>query len=369
MPTHSPAPRSGKTSEFAHLFELFDKLARGRSAAPVLGRASNEGESSLIDDTCSVPIRTDLEPVIRDLVTLVGPRIRSREDMREEKLGNKPRVRERSKTIAVAPDLGPDNFKSDDATMGSDTTEDDDSESRLKFGLGKSRPFTFKMMLHKLYELDEWGRKVKEVLEKSQNEFKPLAENKEIPKRARAKTVVDARSRTGTSVDVKETSQVHFSAASQDRSPIKSCGRPRSHTVSSTTGGRGRESGYPAILIDNHKSQDSRHDLRTIKKRCIGRRKSATGLDVNGRAAWIYIGSPAAVALSENDRCSGEGLTTISVPKPLKYGALQDGPRLPRKIINRRRVSSVDSTPTDAVVGNDEVATRRRVMSVTTSSV
>jgi hypothetical protein len=40
----------------------------------------------------------------------------------------------------------------------------------------KKYPFTFKHMIHKLYKEDDWLRTVKEVLEKSKQDFKPLGE-------------------------------------------------------------------------------------------------------------------------------------------------------------------------------------------------
>lgn len=40
----------------------------------------------------------------------------------------------------------------------------------------KKYPFTFKHMIHKLYKKEEWLRTVKEALEKSKKDYKPLAE-------------------------------------------------------------------------------------------------------------------------------------------------------------------------------------------------
>jgi hypothetical protein len=48
------------------------------------------------------------------------------------------------------------------------------------FPLGRLYLFTFKFMIHKLYELEEWAEKVKEIVEKSQSQFKPLGETEYV---------------------------------------------------------------------------------------------------------------------------------------------------------------------------------------------
>jgi len=52
-----------------------------------------------------------------------------------------------------------------------------------KFPLAEEYPFTFKLMIHKLYDMDEWAMKVKEAVEKSQCQYKPLTDElKSSPK-------------------------------------------------------------------------------------------------------------------------------------------------------------------------------------------
>ena len=59
------------------------------------------------------------------------------------------------------------------AVTGEGSTTDDASPDDLTsdFTVGRWYLFTFKMMLHKLYKLEEWGEKVKEVLERSRKDF------------------------------------------------------------------------------------------------------------------------------------------------------------------------------------------------------
>ncbi|THU92970.1 hypothetical protein K435DRAFT_840403 [Dendrothele bispora CBS 962.96] len=395
--------RSNKTTDFAHLLELFDKLAsHGQNAnattssGPISSFTSKfasetRGESSsLLDNVHSLTVPSDLKPIFRNLASLVGPRTWQARGDKRLLSGEAPtptllKTRGRRKTISAGPctgssstDVGGDDVigrKNDTDAEELEEKEDGDeadAESRVKFGLGRSRPFTFKMMLHKLYELDEWGKKVKEILERSQNEFKPLAEkSKETPKRARAKTVTtfsDVRLPLGTrrTADyLKEAPQVHLGDAVRDKSPTKPPRRPRSHTVS-TTIGRSGDAGprtAPPVVVP----QDNREDLRTVKKRCVGRRKSTTGLDESGVASWFYISRPAAVASSETNRRNSGNNTTLALPKLSKYGALQDGPRPTRKMVNRRRVSSAEVPSNSTMMSADGIPTRRRVSSIATS--
>ncbi|KAF5353108.1 hypothetical protein D9758_008734 [Tetrapyrgos nigripes] len=363
-----------KTAEFADLFTLFDKLTSRRRNVSAIG--FNEASSNL-DDVASDTLPSDLEPVYRSLATLVGSRTWPREDMRETTAAKAAKTRPRSKTIAAVPNLGSLQSNNnviaiavDQDTTTTITTEDEedeeDTESELKFPLDdQSRPFTFRMMLHKLYELEEWGKKVKDVLERSQSEFKPLAETNGTPKRTRAKTVMNPRLESRGAMDVNDTMHIHFSPVVKDKSPIKPRSRPRSHTTVFTTGGRGREIGVRPIMKPVvQKDSQGQDNVRATKKRCIGRRKSTTGMNENSHSSWSYIGSPAAVVSSEVDRRVDDAV--LAVPKP-KYGALQQGSGLQSRIINRCRISSAD--PTSATTGMGDVveaATRRKVMSITT---
>ncbi len=122
-----------KIAEFANLFALFENIATRRSRM-----ADNDDDRQILVD--AVP--KDLEPIVRNLASLVDTH---------------PQVQGRSRRNTVVGSEG-------------------------KFPLGARYPFTFKMMLHKLYELDDWGKKVKDVLERSQNDFKSLSETPEKPK-------------------------------------------------------------------------------------------------------------------------------------------------------------------------------------------
>lgn len=281
-----------KNAEFAHLFELFETLATRRT------RATDAGESLDTDDTNTLSIPPDLQPVFRNLATLVTPRTGS---------GNAAR-RGRRNTVAVPSSSG-------------HIDKDSDSESVAKFPLGKQYPFKFRMMLHKLYELEDWGRKVREILERSQMEYKPLSENEEGRK---------AATKENQSED-NESGSVHFSGEFGANSPMKRTGRPRSHTIASSWG-KGKEPQGTRLHTE------ARDDERAVKKRCVGRKKSMSGVDVGEKAVWVY---EATVASSEIHECRSNFIVTPVPPSATRYAALQPDGR--KEAVTRRRVNSLIS--------------------------
>ena len=66
--------------------------------------------------------------------------------------------------------------------MDPDDNSNEDRELLARFPLGKTYQFTFKLMVHQLYQVNEWAKTVKEMLEKSKMEFKPLLKQDEEKK-------------------------------------------------------------------------------------------------------------------------------------------------------------------------------------------
>lgn len=304
-----------KNAEFAYLFDLFETLATRRA------RAAVAGDIVEMDDTHTLSIPTDLQPVFRNLATLITPRTTS---------GTATR-RSRRNTVAV-----PSSSSGD-----IDTDSDSDSNSVAKFPLGKQYPFKFRMMLHKLYELEDWGRKVKDILERSKKEFKPLSEKENV-------CVSEDRTKE-TWMEEGETGRVHFGGDFGVGSPRRT-GRPRSHTMVSSGNKGGKDLRGGAGLMA--RTVEPRDDERAVKKRCVGRRKSTNGMD--DKAAWVY---DSAVASSEiNERCS-----SLDAPAPVpivRYGALQQDVR--QRGPSRRRVSSLASVAPAAANRSEGMDTERK---------
>ncbi|KIK61967.1 hypothetical protein GYMLUDRAFT_42393 [Collybiopsis luxurians FD-317 M1] len=358
------SPATKTSSDFAHLFELFEKLASRRSRAEEAGEQQQlsgmtmEMNRDTDSDTHTLSIPTDLQPVFRNLATLVTPRTRTSIAQRGSRNGGKT-LAFRSSSSASA------SASASSAASVIETETETDKESLAKFPMkgGKEYRFKFKMMLHKLYELDEWGKKVKEVLERSQKEFKSLDEREnETESRygssenhreatttitmttTRTTKIRQDRRRREVNEGLASPSKVYFGGgveAGITTPPAKRTGRPRSHTVGSP-GVKGREPAHrsagngvaPALRTV---AASPRDEERAVKKRCVGRRKSISGMNA-GEKAWFY---DAAIASSEiNERlCTFD--TPVSAPLS-RYGALQpDGRR--RVPPPRPRVSSVAS--------------------------
>lgn len=298
---------SSKTAEFARLLDLFERCAAGGSRSRS-SKAKDEAQSDATpdDDANSIHIPAELESVFRSLATLVS----ARHPASDQSTG-----RRRRNTVAARPS----------ATTISDDADhpDSDEESVAKFPLGKQFPFTFKLMLHKLYELDEWAEKVRDVLTKSKMEYKPLAEQKAIAR--------EVENWNGT---VTPDGHVRFDAgvaavASKARRGNLPQGRPRSHTIA---GSGGKAKPMVSGTVESIKpTVDRRDDVRALKKRCVGRRKSFSEPATPGPigSAWIY---DAAVSVVESTHRGVELAHPVKGPMQVRprYQSLESaGRRMP----------------------------------------
>ncbi|KAG1764000.1 hypothetical protein EDD22DRAFT_1020049 [Suillus occidentalis] len=226
-----------KTAEFARLFELFDRIATRRA------RGSMEPAISM-DDIQSVP--AEFAPVLKNLYTVLSSRAQ-----RDQERLRKPTGRPRRNTVCVAPTM----------QNSIDIAEDVGSPT---FPLEEHHPFTFKLMLHKLYNVDEWAEKVKSAVEASKEQFKPLAERRqEVMREGTGKEQVLGRN----------------IARSRSQSVINP--KPKGKALA-----RERAPASPVRANDFS---------RVLKKRCIGRRKSISEPLAGG--VWVYDAAISAVEL------------------------------------------------------------------------
>ncbi|TFK25103.1 hypothetical protein FA15DRAFT_640012 [Coprinopsis marcescibilis] len=142
---------------------------------------------------------------------------------------------------------------------------DDDSESVAEFPLGKQYNFTFRHMLHKLYQRDDWLKKVQEALEQSQQEYKPLAERLEEMERERESK---EKSKEKENKEIGEAHRALKDQVGGKRGTV----RPRSFSVASVATDPLKVA-LP-ILGDNDQNQG---EIRALKRRCVGRRISMNG--------------------------------------------------------------------------------------------
>ena len=307
-----------KTAEFARLFDLFDRLASRKA------RCGPHDDTAIAgtEDVRSVP--ADLAPVIKNLAALVSTR-KLQDDSRHK---TKAATHARRNTIAG---LSHDMKDAED-----DDDNDDDDESLEKFPVGKRYPFTFRMMLHKLYRLDDWAQKVKEVLERSQIEYKPLAEQAS-QEEEKAETTVE-----------KYEGRVHFKPGVVSGGSRRTAMRPRSYSLAGNGKGRDGNEKVAASPVKSLKQKESpSEETRVVKKRCIGRRKSVSG-PISADAGrigggWVY---DAAVSSVES---TGRDTIEHAAPRGPMYQSLENSAKKPGEglqkngggMAGRRRAFSV----------------------------
>lgn len=264
-----------KNAEFANLFALFEKIATRRS----LG-----SEADALDDF----VPKDLEPVVRNLVSLVDSHPVS------------VKGRARRNTIA--------------APTAATTTQ----HTQFPLGSDTSYRFTFKMMLHKLYEVEDWGKKVQDVLDQSKKAYKSLEETE-------AEKALVVKSKTQSPKSGNAEMRVRFEETTKPRGRRTSiAGRTRSHTITGT----GKPPASRPILTFSPIMPES--DVRVVKKRCVGRRPSTVGEDKH----WVYASAVSSVEVEQARHSK-------------KYEGLQEEgePRGAKTLASRRRVFSMGGEP------------------------
>lgn len=235
-----------RIAEFARLFDIFDRVATRRSRA-IAGATTPNVISA--DDIAHVP--AEFAPVLKSLSTVLAARAQG--EIRRDR---------HTPTQLITSNVPPR------ATMSKPkevSVEKEEVESPT-FPLSERYPFTFKLMLHKLYDLDEWAAKVKNALDVSKSQFKPLAEKVESVMR-------EARGKEKT----------------MDRKGVT---RARS-CATLATGGKSRGSVMPR---ERAKSIARNEGDRALKKRCVGRRKSVSG--PMEASVWVYDAAISAVEVN-----------------------------------------------------------------------
>ena len=252
---------NSKTAEFARLFDLFDRVATRRTRA----LTGDTSEVISTDDIANVP--AEFAPVLKNLSTVLSLRaLRDEQHARRAKDASTTRVRHDAGAPAT-----------EDPMSRVDMVQEDPESPT--FPLGERYPFTFKLMLHKLYDLDEWAEKVKNAVETSKSQFKPLAEQVE-------NIVRDVTANMKERVD-KRSSVRSVPSASAKFKPPSTTRHPHSAAVASTS-----------------------ETSRVLKKRCIGRRKSVSGPMSTG--VWVY---DAAISAREVTGPRPAVEITLSIPR------------------------------------------------------
>ncbi|KAG6832114.1 hypothetical protein H0H87_002627 [Tephrocybe sp. NHM501043] len=297
-----------KTAEFARLFDFFERIALQKSS-------SRTDDNDISVDDIDLP--TDLA---NKLVNLVGTH------KHDADTPKKTGTRKRSHTIA-----------STTRTAHEVDSEDDSDESFAKFPLDKKYAFTFKLMVHKLYQMQDWKQKVKDVLERSRIDYRPLAEAEANAAKAEEKVEEEEQK--------KQDGRVHFTLGNITGGSRRPTVRPRAHSVLAL--GKCKDAGTLSPILKSPKSPNMKtrasaqaEEVRAIKKRCVGRRKSMNGpLAVEaGRigGGWVYDAAISSAEASQSKAPPYQGVDASSMHLKA-YAVLGVG--WPRKVEGRRRVS------------------------------
>ncbi|KAG6811671.1 hypothetical protein H0H92_006326 [Tricholoma furcatifolium] len=334
-----------KTAEFARLLNFFERLASYKS------HSRDDNNVTNADNIKSIPLPADLAPVVKNLAKIVSSRNPSPDgDQPIQAMGRK-----RSHTVATI-----SRTRNCNDAIGIS----EDGESLAKFPLqGKKYAFTFRLMMHKLYQMEDWRQKVKEVLERSQNDYKPLSETNFLKRGEGKKSKEEPASREG---------RVHFHTGER-----KPGGHPQ--TISTIAFGKFKDevSASPYFKVPLSpiaKSGSSKDDSRALKKRCVGRRKSLTGpafaKEEQVGSGWIYDATVSSTETDEKREPAGyqevrEAMRAMSA----KHAGLRIGITASAKVTRRRRVSLGGPNVASTAYNVDEGLVGRRALSVADKTV
>ncbi|KAF7430704.1 hypothetical protein PC9H_006415 [Pleurotus ostreatus] len=289
-------------SDFEQLRQFFDKLAANKSQTSLATRGDDEADAQ------------DIASVLNGIV----PPSRL------------PRFGTRSLR-----------FKNKNASEILNTDDASDDASIISTGKfpseGKRYPFTFKLMIHKLYALEEWAKKVRDVLDISQKQFRPLAE---IEERGEAEGQCDADKGYGRARAMSSAGRRPLTVRTRTHSTAGHLGRR--HSPSPMSPSRVAPPSPTKLSSPTKKQFPQDEHVRAIKKRCVGRRKSSSAVgDVASSytGAWVYDAAASSLATSDSisRRRALAGDSGKESIKKGKYGELENGKKVSG---HKRRVSS-----------------------------
>ncbi|KAF8489896.1 hypothetical protein F5888DRAFT_1900700 [Russula emetica] len=177
---------------------------------------------------------------------------------------------------------------------------------QTRFPLGVKRyPFTFKLLLHKLYDLEDWAAKVQEVLATSQEQFRSL--NSTPSSNSGSGSSGDGgisdgaplRSPSSSPGGVTFTSPLFGTPSSPLESP-PGARRRRAQSTSKTKANDNVSRSGPGMTA--RPLQPS----RAVKRRIVNRRRSTNGLGIGKLGEWMYDAAVSSID-AENVDARGQG--------------------------------------------------------------
>jgi hypothetical protein len=195
--------------------------------------------------------------------------------------------------------------------------------SETRFPLREKRyPFTFKLLLHKLYDLEEWAAKVQQVLAASQEQFRPL--NSAPPQPVAISTGGGGDSRGGNNNNNNHPRSPGSPTTSSRRTtfsdslfgaaePVLDSPTTRRQRAQSVSKSKANESGArsgsgPAMARPSPPPPPPPPSSRAVKKRIVNRRRSTNGLGVEKKGEWMYDAAVSSVDTENADARGHESL-------------------------------------------------------------
>jgi hypothetical protein len=304
-----------KSAEFARLYYFFEKLTQPRSRERI---QDQESTSSRETTTADGPFPEDIAPLLKNLSAILtkdepedGDAFGT--DEAQVSIPETPMTALASTFTTSPPPLPPSPSptlpgSADPASTrprrntvaGSWTQTQTPTGPSLRTSVGQSvvrqtrfplrvkrYPFTFKLLLHKLYDLEDWAAKVQEVLAASQEQFRSLGSTPAI-------SSGDGGGGGGgggggrppsSPGAVTFTSSLFGTASSPLESPPPARSRRRAQSISKTKANdiiAATRSG-PG-MTPRRPPQPS----RAVKKRIVNRRRSTNGLGIGKMGEWMY---------------------------------------------------------------------------------
>jgi len=193
------------------------------------------------------------------------------------------------------------------------------TQTQTRFPLREKRyPFTFKLLLHKLYDLEDWAAKVQEVLAASQEQFRSLNTTSPTSNNTSSSSTGSGGSTSGgggvpcSPVSPGTTfSGSLFGRASSPPTSLESPSARRRRAQSTSKTKANNDAGAGAVLTrcsgGGGTVTPSRppRSSRAVKKRIVNRRRSTNGLggeDVVGKMGeWMYDAAVSSVDAEQVD--------------------------------------------------------------------
>lgn len=277
------AATPNRKAEFAKFFDLFERLTNR-----ALRKNRAQEQVSLVAAEASKPfaVPADLAlPAIRNLSSIASDnRTRQQQTVHGD---------------------GQENINANSVVEESTVVEDKKEETN-KFLAGSWYPFTFKMMLHKLYELEEWARKVKETLEKSRENYKSLSEVDSEKKKGSGEECQRGRTQSRPKGEVMGSNPAAVRTGLEHASIRKGTTTPKTPTK------------------DDRKKSRDKYDEKVIKKRHIGRPRIVTAAqDCRLGGPRIYYSSAAVIEV-EDVLCQGYSSEDCSIKSGV-FTSMADG--------------------------------------------